>query len=156
MKIINFYFSNDCNIIFIFFAVLLIICSIKKFYESCSFCLWEKLHDLPFQEELKFNFFVTSVIILCCLFSILFMLKDSKDTLFVEYVNENVDGNEINISKEQIINDILSGKITQNKNNLKVYYSQRIPITKEEYERLSKYKEEYNQKIENGNVNIIN
>ena len=84
------------------------------------------------------------------------MLKDSKDTLVVEYVNENVDGNEINISKEQIINDILSGKITQNENNLKVYYSQRIPITKEEYERLSKYKEEYNQKIENGNVNIIN
>ena len=57
MKIINFYFGNNCNIIFIFFAVLLIICSIKQFYESCSFCLWEKLHDLPFQEELKFNFF---------------------------------------------------------------------------------------------------
>jgi hypothetical protein len=83
------------------------------------------------------------------------MLKDSKDTLFVEYVNENVDGNEINISKEQIINDILSGKITQNKNNLPVY-SQEIPITEEEYKKLNKYKEEYDKKIENGNVNIIN
>ena len=57
MKIINFYFGNNCNIIFIFFAVLLIIYSIKYFYESCSFCLWEKLHDLPFQEQLKFDFF---------------------------------------------------------------------------------------------------
>ena len=82
------------------------------------------------------------------------MLKDSKDTLFVEYVNENVDGNEINISKEQIINDILSGKITQNKNNLPVY-SQEIPITEEEYKKLNKYKEEYDKRIENGNVNIL-
>ena len=78
------------------------------------------------------------------------------NTLVVKYINENINENEINISKEQIINDILNGKIIQNENNLKVYYSQRIPITKEEYERLSKYKEEYNQKIENGNVNIIN
>ena len=75
--------------------------------------------------------------------------------LIVKYINKNVDENEINISKEQIINDILSGKITQNKNNLKVY-TQNIPITKEEYERLSKYKEEYDKKINNGNINIIN
>lgn len=155
MKIINFYFGNNCNIIFIFFAVLLIIYSIKYFYESCSFCLWEKLHDLPFQEQLKFDFFVTLVTILCCLFSISFMLKNSKNTLFVEYINENADKNEINISKEQIINDILSGKITQNKNNLQVY-SQEIPITEEEYEKLNKYKEEYDKRIENGNVYIIN
>ena len=154
MKIVNFYFVNNCNIIFIFFAVLLIICSIKQFYESCSFCLWEKLHDLPFQEELKFNFFVTSVIILCCLFSILFMLKNSENTLTLEYINENVDGNEINISKEQIINDILNGKIIKNKSNFPVY-SQEIPITEEEYKKLKKYKEEYDKKIENGNVNIL-
>jgi hypothetical protein len=83
------------------------------------------------------------------------MLKNSKNTLFVEYINENADKNEINISKEQIINDILSGKITQNKNNLQVY-SQEIPITEEEYEKLNKYKEEYDKRIENGNVNIIN
>ena len=154
MKIVNFYFVNNCNIISIFFAVLLIICSIKQFYESCSFCLWEKLHDLPFQEELKFNFFVTSVIILCCLFSILFMLKNPENTLTLEYINENVDGNEINISKEQIINDILNGKIIKNKSNLPVY-SQEIPITEEEYKKLNKYKEEYDKKIENGNVNIL-
>lgn len=75
--------------------------------------------------------------------------------LIVKYINKNVDENEINISKEQIINDILSGKITQNKNNLQVY-SQEIPITEEEYEKLNKYKEEYDKRIENGNVNIIN
>lgn len=156
MKIVNFSFFNDFNIIIIFFCVLLIIFSIKSFYESCSLYLWEYNHDLPFQESLKFEFFLTLIVILCCLFSISLLLKDSKDTIFVTYINKNVDGNAINISKEQIINDILNDKITQNENNLKVYYSQRIPITKEEYERLSKYKEEYNQKIENGNVNIIN
>ena len=73
----------------------------------------------------------------------------------IKYINENIDGNEVNISKEQIINDILNGKIIQNKNNMKVY-SQEIKLTKEEYKKLSKYKEEYDKKIENGNVNIIN
>lgn len=83
------------------------------------------------------------------------MLKNSKNTLFVEYINENADKNEINISKEQIINDILSGKIIQNKNNFPVY-SQEIPITEEEYKKLNNYKEEYDKRIKNGNVNIIN
>ena len=153
MKIVNFSFFNNCNIIVIFFFVLFIIFSIKSFYNSCSFYLWEYNHDLPFQESLKFEFFLTLIVILCCLFSISLLLKDSKDTLFVTYINENVDGNEINISKEQIINDILNGKITQNKNNLKVY-TQSIPITKEEYEKLSKYKEENENKEKTGNVKI--
>lgn len=83
-----------------------------------------------------------------------YAIKQPK-TLIVKYINKNVDENEINISKEQIINDILSGKITQNKNNLKIY-TQSIPITKEEYKKLSKYKEEYDKKINNGNINIIN
>lgn len=155
MKIVNFSFFNDFNIIVIFFFVLWIIFSIKSFYKSCSFYLWEYNHDLPFQESLKFEFFLTLIVILCCLFSISLLLKDSKDTLFVTYVNENVDGNAINISKEQIINDILNGKITQNKNNLTLY-TQAIPITEEEYKKLSKYKKERDKSIENGNVNIIN
>lgn len=83
-----------------------------------------------------------------------YTIKQPK-TLIVKYINKNVDENEINISKEQIINDILSGKITQNKNNLKIY-TQSIPITKEEYKKLLKYKEEYDKKINNGNVKIIN
>lgn len=75
--------------------------------------------------------------------------------LMIEYINNNINGNEINISKEQIINDILNGKIIQNQDNIHVY-SQNISITKEEYKKLSKYKEEYDKKINNGNVNIIN
>lgn len=109
-----------------------------------------------------FNYLPLLTFFVIILFFLVCKLSEIKtpNTLVVKYinenVNENVNENEINISKEQIINDILNDKITQNENNLKVYYSQRIPITKEEYERLSKYKEEYNQKIENGNVNIIN
>ena len=45
--------------------------------------------------------------------------------------------------------------IYQKNNNMKVY-SQEITITEEEYKKLNKYKEEYDKKIENGNVNIIN
>lgn len=81
-------------------------------------------------------------------------IKNPQNKLIINYINEDTN-NEINISKEQIINNILSGKITQNKNNLPVY-SQEIPITEEEYKKLNKYKEEYDKKIENGNVNIIN
>lgn len=69
-------------------------------------------------------------------------LKNPQNKLVIKYINEDISGNEINISKEQIINDILSGKITQNKNNLQVY-SQEIPITEEEYKKLNKYKEQY-------------
>lgn len=105
-----------------------------------------------------FNYLPLLTFFVIILFFLVCKLSEIKtpNTLVVKYINENVNENEINISKEQIINDILNDKIKQNENNLKVYYSQRIPITKEEYERLSKYKEEYNQKIENGNVNIIN
>ena len=97
---------------------------------------------------------ILSLIVL--FFSLIYLIPsviNPKITLTVKYINKNVDENEINISKEQIINDILSGKITQNKNNLPVY-SQEIPITEEEYKKLNKYKEEYDKKIENGNVNI--
>ena len=110
------------------------------------------------KEGNKFVLRLTLISILLCLLSLLKISQISKNSpkiLMIKYINNNINGNEINISKEQIINDILNGKITQNKNNLPVY-SQGIPITEEEYERLSKYKEEYDKKIENGNVNIIN
>lgn len=96
--------------------------------------------------------------LLLCLLSLLKisqMSKNSPKILMIKYINENINGNEVNISKEQIINDILNGKIIQNENNLTVY-SQNVKITKEEYEKLSKYEEERDKKIENGNVNIIN
>ena len=106
--------------------------------------------------EFKYLQVILASIVICLssIYFINYIIKQPK-TLIVKYINKNVDGNEINISKEQIINDILSGKITQNTNNLKVY-SQSISITNDEYKKLSKYKEEYNEKVENGNVNIIN
>lgn len=105
-------------------------------------------------ESKYLKFLVSIVIFLSSIYFINYIIKQPK-ILTVKYINKNVDKNEINISKEQIINNILSGKITQNKNNLPVY-SQEIPITEEEYKNLSKYKEEYDKKIENENVNITN
>ena len=110
------------------------------------------------KEVNKFVLRLTLISILLCLLPLLKISQISKKSpkiLMIKYINNNINGNEINISKEQIINDILSGKITQNKNHLPVY-SQEIPITEEEYKKLNKYKEEYDKKIENGNVNIIN
>lgn len=138
MQIIDFYFYE-----FEWMVIIVIIMAfglLRLIYWCC--------------ESKYLKFLVSIVIFLSSIFFINYIIKQPK-ALTVKYINENVDENEINISKEQIINDIMSGKITQNKNNLKVY-TQNIPITKEEYERLSKYKEEYDKKIENGNVNIIN
>lgn len=104
-----------------------------------------------------FNYLPLSAFSVIILFYLVCTLSEIKtpNALVIKYINKNVDKNEINISKEQIINDILNGKITQNENNLKVYYSKKIPITEEEYKKLFKYKEEYVKKMNNGNVNII-
>ena len=169
MQIINFnVYSDDClSVFFILLSICLIVFTLKNFldylYDSYleeKYCkdLFDKTESAR-KEVNKFVLRLTLISILLCLLSLLKISQISKNSpkiLMIKYINNNINGNEINISKEQIINDILNDKITQNENNLKVYYSQRIPITKEEYERLSKYKEEYNQKIENGNVNIIN
>ena len=142
MKIINFYFiESELNAIVACFLLFIFIFSFLFFY-SINY-------------EKRILLFLSIGMIA---FSIPFTIKlavNANPSLVIEYVNDNVNGNQINISKEQIINDILNGKITQNKNNLKVY-SQEIPITKEEYKKLNKYKEEYDKKIENGNVNITN
>ena len=141
MQIVSFDFIYSPTILVIFVSTIIMIAFIFLIFEFIK-----NGNDL-----LLFLFSIMSffLFVFTC-----FFLKNPQNKLVIEYINENIN-NEINMSKEQIINDILSGKITQNKNNLPVY-SQEIPITKEEYERLSKYKEEYNQKIENGNVNIIN
>lgn len=142
MQIIDFYFYE-----FEWMVIIVIIMSfglLRLIYWCC--------------ESKYLKFLVSIVIFLSSIYFINYIIKQPK-ILTVKYINKNVDKNvdenEINISKEQIINNILSGKITQNKNNLPVY-SQEIPITKEEYEKLNKYKEEYDKRIENGNVNIIN
>lgn len=168
MQIINFnVYSDDClNMFFILLSICLIVFSLKNFldylYDSYleeKYCkdLFDKTESAR-KEVNKFVFRLTLISILLCLLFILKILQISKNSpkiLMIKYINENIDGNEVNISKEQIINDILNGKIIQNKNNMKVY-SQEIKLTKEEYKKLSKYKEEYDKKIENGNVNIIN
>ena len=107
-----------------------------------------------------------------------YTIKQPK-TLIVKYINKNVDENEINISKEQIINDIMNGKITQNKNNenIKVskdqiindivndkiennnenlqVYKQAFQITYDEYNLLKPHEVEYKNQSEYGNVKII-
>lgn len=168
MQIIDFnVYSDDClNVFFILLSICLIIFTLKNFldylYDSYleeKYCkdLFDKTESAR-KEVNKFVLRLTLISILLCLLSLLKISQISKNSpkiLMIKYINNNINGNEINISKEQIINDILNEKMTQNKNNMKVY-SQSIKLTKEEYEKLLKYKEEYNQKIENGNVNIIN
>lgn len=168
MQIIDFnVYSDDClNVFFILLSICLIVFTLKNFldylYDSYleeKYC--KDLFDQTESDRKEVNKFVlrlTLISILLCLLSLLKISQISKNSpkiLMIKYINNNINGNEINISKEQIINNILSGKITQNKNNLPVY-SQEIPITEEEYKKLNKYKEEYDKKIENGNVNIIN
>ena len=141
MKIVSFDFIYCSPILVIFVSIIVMIAFI---FLICEFI--QNGNNL-----LLFLFLTMFFFLLIATYS---SLKNPQNKLVIEYINENTN-NEINISKEQIINDILSGKITQNKNNLPVY-SQEIPITEEEYKNLSKYKEEYDKKIENGNVNIIN
>ena len=168
MQIINFnVYSDDClSVFFILLSICLIVFTLKKFldylYDSYleeKYCkdLFDKTESAR-KEVNKFVLRLTLISILLCLLSLLKISQISKNSpkiLMIKYINNNINGNEINIFKEQIINDILNGKITENKNNLPVY-SQEIPITEEEYEKLNKYKEEYDKRIENGNVNIIN
>lgn len=168
MQIIDFnVYSDDClNVFFILLSICLIVFTLKNFldylYDSYleeKYC--KDLFDKTESDRKEVNKFVlrlTLISILLCLLSLLKISQISKNSpkiLMIKYINNNINGNEINISKEQIINDILNGKMTQNKNNLHVY-SQNIPITEEEYKKLNKYKEEYDKRIENGNVNIIN
>lgn len=142
MKIINFYFiESELNAIVACFLLFIFIFSFLFFY------------SIDYGKRILLFLSIGMIA-----FSIPFTIKlavNVNPSLVIEYVNDNVNGNQINISKEQIINDILNGKITQNKNNMKVY-SQEIKLTKEECEKLSKYKKEYDKKLENGNVNIIN
>lgn len=171
MQIIDFnVYSDDClNIFFILLSICLIVFTLKNFldylYDSYleeKYCkdLFDKTESAR-KEVNKFVLRLTLISILLCLLPLLKISqisqisKKSPKILMIKYINNNINGNAINISKEQIINDILNGKITENKNNLTLY-TQAIPITEEEYKKLSKYKKERDKSIENGNVNIIN
>lgn len=141
MQIVSFDFIYSSPILVIFVSIIVMIAFI---FLICEFI--QNGNNL-----LLFLFLAMFFFLLIATYS---SIKNPQNKLIINYINEDTN-NEINISKEQIINNILSGKITQNKNNLPVY-SQEIPITEEEYKKLNKYKEEYDKKIENGNVNIIN
>lgn len=140
MQIVSFDFIYSSPILVIFVSIIVMIAFI---FLICEFI--QNGNNL-----LLFLFLAMFFFLLIATYS---SIKNPQNKLIINYINEDTN-NEINISKEQIINNILSGKITQNKNNLPVY-SQEIPITEEEYKKLNKYKEEYDKKIENGNVNII-
>lgn len=71
----------------------------------------------------------------------------------IYYTNESLENLEMN--KDQIINDIINGKITNNENNLEVY-SQMIQISYDEYNSLKSYEIQYNNTYKNGNVKIVN
>lgn len=71
----------------------------------------------------------------------------------IYYTNESLENLEMN--KDQIINDIINGKITNNENNLEVY-SQMIQISYDEYNSLKPYEIQYNDIYKNGNVKIVN
>lgn len=72
----------------------------------------------------------------------------------IYYTNENLENLEIN--KDQIINDIINGKMANNENNSKIY-SQAIQINYDEYQKLKQYENTYNVNYsENGNVKIVN
>ena len=74
--------------------------------------------------------------------------------LKIYYTNENLDN--ITINKDQIINDIINGKISKNENNSSVY-TQLIQINYDEYQQLKQYKNTDNIKsLKNGNVKIVN
>lgn len=70
----------------------------------------------------------------------------------IYYTNENLETLEIN--KNQIINDIVNGKIENNNKNLQVY-KKTFQITYDEYNLLKPYEIQYDT-LKNGNVKIVN
>ena len=101
------------------------------------------------------TFFIVLMIYL--LLTKLFNVYKYADKMFsvraveIYYTNENLETLEIN--KDQIINDIVNGKIENNNKNLQVY-KQTFQITYDEYNLLKPYEIQYDT-LKNGNVKII-
>ena len=70
----------------------------------------------------------------------------------VSYTNRN--NEKIEITKDQIINDIVNDKIKNNNENLQVY-KQAFQISYDEYKLLKPHEVEYKNLSEYGNVKII-
>ena len=70
----------------------------------------------------------------------------------VYYTNKN--NEKIEVTKDQIINDIVNDKIENNNENLQVY-KQAFQISYDEYNLLKPHEVEYKNQSEYGNVKII-
>ena len=114
MQIINFnVYSDDClSVFFILLSICLIVFTLKNFldylYDSYleeKYCkdLFDKTESAR-KEVNKFVLRLTLISILLCLLSLLKISQISKNSpkiLMIKYINNNINGNEINISKEQ-------------------------------------------------------
>lgn len=117
--------------------------------------------DVLFDDKNDHLMMLTSSIVLITYLSLTFFFNVYKHVdknlsvhyMKIYYTNESLENLEIN--KDQIINDIINGKITNNENNLEVY-SQMIQISYDEYNSLKPYEIQYNNTYKNGNVKIVN
>ena len=132
MKIINFSLNfafSYKNIFYLLFTAFLIGFTLFFLFDFFKMNVkYRLLHLTSFSIEIG-NVIITFLAILIVFLCLLLQSKilvNPQNTLIVDYINEDVNEKQINMSKEQIINDILNGKITENKNNLPVY-SQEIP-----------------------------
>lgn len=117
--------------------------------------------DVLFDDKNDRLMMLTSSIVLITYLSLTFFFNVYKHIdknlsvhyMKIYYMNESLETLEIN--KDQIINDIINGKIANNENNLEVY-SQMIQISYDEYNSLKPYEIQYNNTYKNGNVKIVN
>lgn len=117
--------------------------------------------DVLFDDKNDRLMMLTSSIVLITYLSLTFLFNAYKyidknlsvHYMKIYYTNESLENLEIN--KDQIINDIINGKITNNENSLKIY-SQMIQISYDEYNSLKPYEIQYNNTYKDGNVKIIN
>lgn len=117
--------------------------------------------DVLFDDKNDRLMMLTSSIVLITYLSLTFFFNAYKyidknlsvHYMKIYYTNESLENLEMN--KDQIINDIINGKITNNEKNLEVY-SQMIQISYDEYNSLKPYEIKYNNTYKNGNVKIVN
>ena len=82
------------------------------------------------------------------------MMTKSLDTFEITVYYTNKNNENIKVSKDKIINDIIDNKIENNNENLQVY-KQAFQITYDKYNLLKPHENEYKNQSEYGNVKII-
>lgn len=149
MQIVGFELSSY---IFMSFAVELALSFI--FALSISFIICNKL-------KVYLDYMVAIAVIILLIPSFLFfysytgkMMTKDLDTFEITVYYTNKNNENIKVSKDQIINDIVNDKIENNNENLQVY-KQAFQITYDEYNLLKPHEVEYKNQSEYGNVKII-